>query len=109
VADANLVIVTVNDFEATERIVAALHRAHPDLTILARGHDASQCRALRQLGASAAISENLEASLDLAREALLHERVETSKAERLLARFRDAHYASLDSTSAEESPNPQRF
>lgn len=105
VADANLVIVTVNDFEATESIVASLHRAHPDLTILARGHDASQCQALRRLGASVAISENIEASLDLAREALLHELVETDKTELLLRRFRDDYYASFSSTSVEESPH----
>jgi monovalent cation:proton antiporter-2 (CPA2) family protein len=108
VADARLVIVTVNDFEATESIVAALHRAHPGLSILARGHNASQCQALRQLGARLAISENLEASLDLAREALLHEQVGTDQTEELLHRFRDDYYARLDSTSAEKSPGRQR-
>ena len=106
VADASLVIVTVNDFEATESIVAALHRAHPKLTILARGHTASQCQALRQLGASLAISENLEASLDLAREALLHELVGTDRTEELLRRFREEYYSSFVSGSAEESPRP---
>ena len=40
-ADADLVIVTVDDFEATENIVAALHEAYPDVTILARG---ARCR-----------------------------------------------------------------
>lgn len=93
VADASLVIVTVNDFGAAESIVASLHRAHPDLTILARGHDASQCQALRKLGASLAISENLEASLDLAREALLHELVGADQTEELLRRFRADYYA----------------
>ncbi|MGD8533190.1 MAG: monovalent cation:proton antiporter-2 (CPA2) family protein [Gammaproteobacteria bacterium] len=95
VADASLVIVTVNDFEATESIVAALHRAHPDLTILARGHDASQCQALRKLGASLAISENLEASLDLAREALLHQLVGADQTEEVLRRFRADYYANF--------------
>lgn len=99
VADASLVIVTVNDFEATESIVAALHRAHPDVTILVRGHDASQCRALRQLGAKLAISENLEASLDLAREALLHELVSTNKTETLLRRYREDYLANHDAKS----------
>ena len=99
VADASLVIVTVNDFEATESIVAALHRAHPDVTILVRGHDASQCRALLQLGAKLAISENLEASLDLAREALLHELVGTNKTETLLRRYREDYLANHDAES----------
>ncbi|UCG72553.1 MAG: cation:proton antiporter [Chromatiales bacterium] len=108
VADASLVIVTVNDFEATEDIVAALHRAHPDVTILARGHNASQCQALRQLGARLAISENLEASLDLAREALVHELVGADQTEALLRRFREDYYGNFDVTSAQEPPNAPR-
>jgi voltage-gated potassium channel Kch len=54
VAEASLVIVTLDDFTATENIVAAVHEAQPDLTILARGHNAKQCRTLRKLGASLA-------------------------------------------------------
>lgn len=96
VGEADLVIVTLNDFEASEDIVAALHRAHPDVKILARGHSAKQCRALRQLGASIAISETLEASLDLAREALIHEVVGADRVRALLERFRNDYYAELD-------------
>ncbi len=104
-ADARLVIVTLDDFEATESIVAALHGTHPDLTILARGHNASQCRTLRQLGATFAVAENLEASLDLAREALAHEIGEADKTETLLRRFRQDYYASMDAASAQDPPN----
>ncbi len=108
VADARLVIVTVNDFEATEGIVAALHREYPEVTILARGQTAHQCRVLRQLGARLAISENLEASLDLAREALTHERVSASRTEALLRSFREDYYAQFDNTSTENPPAPPR-
>ena len=104
VADARLVIVTVNDFEATEAIVAALHREYPEVTILARGQTAHQCRVLRQLGARLAISENLEASLDLAREALTHERLSASRTEALLRSFREDYYAQFDNTSTEDPP-----
>jgi monovalent cation:proton antiporter-2 (CPA2) family protein len=106
VADASLVVVTVNDFEATENIVATLHRAHPNVTILARGHNGNQCRALRRLGASLAISENLGASLDLARETLLHELVNVDQAEALLRRFREDYFANHDAESEQESPGP---
>jgi len=99
-ADASLVIVTVNDFAASENIVATLHRAHPDVKILARGHDASQCRALLQLGATLAISENLEASIDLAREALVHELADDERIESLLRRFREDNYAKFNGKSA---------
>jgi monovalent cation:proton antiporter-2 (CPA2) family protein len=106
VADASLVVVTVNDFEATENIVATLHRAHPNVTILARGHNGNQCRALRRLGASLAISVNLGASLDLARETLLHELVNVDQAEALLRRFREDYFANHDAESEQESPGP---
>lgn len=102
VGDACLVIVTVNDFEAAESIVEALHKAYPDVTIFARGEDAGQCEALQQLGARRAVSENLEASLDLAREALEHELIRTPDVEALLARFRRDYYARLNPTSSED-------
>ena len=107
-ADARLVIVTVNDFEATEGIVAALHREYPEVTILARGQTAHQCRVLRQLGASLAISENLEASLDLAREALTHERLSADQTEALLRSFREDYYAQFDTLPPEDPPAPPR-
>jgi monovalent cation:proton antiporter-2 (CPA2) family protein len=108
VADARLVIVTVNDFEAAEHIVAALHRAHPSVSILARGHDARQCQALRQLGARLAISENLEASLDLAREALAHALIDPKQTEALLGRFRKDYYADVDATAAKATQDSGR-
>jgi monovalent cation:proton antiporter-2 (CPA2) family protein len=103
-ADANLVIISINDFEATEAIVAALNRAHPGVTILARGHDAEQCRVLQQLGAGRVVSENLEASLDLAREALFYELGDSRQAEVLLRHFRERYYADVqDSLSQPRS------
>ena len=62
--------------------------------------------ALRRLGASLAISENLGASLDLARETLLHELVNVDQAEALLRRFREDYFANHDAESEQESPGP---
>ena len=97
VADAELVIVTVDDFEATEAIVASLRAAHPHVTIFARGHNAIQCRTLRDLGASLAVSENLEASLELARETLNGRLPGAEQIEALLCRFREEYYANVES------------
>ena len=99
VSDADLVIVTVDDFEATENIVAALHQAYPDVTILARGHDADHCRTLRKLGARIAVSETLEASLELAREVLIRGDSDTVRVEALLRRFHQEHYNNLDAAN----------
>jgi voltage-gated potassium channel Kch len=99
IADARCVIVIIDDFEASESIVAALHEAHPHLEILARGHDATQCRRLRNLGATVAVSENLEASVELARAVLLHEGISASRGETLLRDFRNEYYADVDKIS----------
>ena len=96
IADARCVIVIIDDFEASERIVATLRQAHPHIEILARGHDATQCRRLRDLGATVAVSENLEASVELARAALLHEGVAADQGEALLQAFRAEYYADVD-------------
>ena len=95
-------------FRAAEHLVAGLHSTHPQVTILARGRDAKQCQALQALGARLAISENLEASLDLAREALAHELVAASEIETLLRRFRGEYYANLDNASARQSADAPR-
>jgi len=95
VGDADLVIVTLDDFEATEDVVAAMNQVHPDVTVLVRGHNSEQCRTLQKLGASLVVSENLEASLELAREALLRDDGDANHAESLILRFRDEHYADI--------------
>lgn len=51
--------------------------------LLVRGHNAERCRTLKSLGANLVVSENLEASLGLAREALI-------------LRFRHEHYAGVE-------------
>jgi len=68
--DAGLVIVTLDDFQDTEQVVSLLHRMYPQLSILVRGHDMDHCKRLRASGARIVVSENLEASVALAQEAL---------------------------------------
>ena len=111
IVDAKLVIVTLDDFEAAEEVVAALRQVRPNVTILVRGHNAEQCRTLQKLGASLVVSENLEASLELAREALLRDRGDADEAENLILRFRDEHYSGVEDeepaqTSDRSGANP---
>jgi monovalent cation:proton antiporter-2 (CPA2) family protein len=107
-AEANLVIVTLDDFRATEEIVAALRDIEPDVTIFARGHDAVQCRTLRRLGANLAVSENLEASLELARAALIRDDGDAARAEKMLTRFRQDYYADVGAEEAQTAPVRRR-
>jgi voltage-gated potassium channel Kch len=94
--EAKIVIATLNDFEATEDVVATLHEVHPDITILARAHDSEQCRTLRKLGATLAVSENFETSLELARAALVRDSGSAGSAETLLRQFQADYYAGID-------------
>ncbi len=96
VADAFLVIVSIDDFEATERVVSSLHSAFPDVPVFARGHDLIKCRDLKAHGAHFTVSETLEASAELARAALLHIGAEDSKIELALEHFRSDYYGRIN-------------
>ncbi len=95
ITDAPLVIVSINDFEATERVVASLHSAFPDTPVFARGHDLIRCRELSALGADFTVSETLEASSELARAALLHIGEESPQVEAALEDFRKDYYGRI--------------
>ena len=96
VADALLVIVTIDDFEATERVVSSLHSAFPDVPVFARGHDLVKCRDLKAQGAHFTVSETLEASAELARVALLYIGAEDPEIEFALEHFRNDYYGRIN-------------
>jgi len=93
---AEIIIVTLNDKDASEKIVASLRESHPDKIIYVRGHSLSQCKKLRQLGASGVVSENVEASLELARLALDSVGIDIIKQDALLNDFRKKYHAQID-------------
>ena len=107
VADAQLAIVTLDDFEAAETVVSSLHGEYPDVAILARGQSARQCRRMLDLGAKFAVAENLEASLDLAREVLLKESGDRGRTESLLESFRRKYYEHIDTEADDEARDPK--
>ncbi|MCF6225537.1 MAG: monovalent cation:proton antiporter-2 (CPA2) family protein [Xanthomonadales bacterium] len=99
VGDAGLVIVTVDDFDATEHIITSLHRRFPQLDILARGHNLEHCKQLKRDGAWLVVSENLEASLALAGAALNRLLPDDIENEAAIERFRDTYYAEIKAES----------
>ena len=101
--DTRLVIVTLDDFEATEQAVSTLRQLHPGTVILARGGDLEQCRILHQLGVKVTVSENLSASLELARSALNLLGHESRNSEAILGQFRRQYYAQIETTDASQS------
>lgn len=96
VADARLVIVSVDDTEVTERIVSTMHTAFPEVPVFARGHDLTRCRELKELGAFYIVSETVEASAELAHAALLHIGADNSAVEVALEAFRQDYYGRIN-------------
>ena len=71
VAQAKALIVTIENPPATEEIVRLAHELRKDLIIVARARDARHATELYRLGASDAIPETIEASLQLAETVLV--------------------------------------
>ena len=68
---ARALVVTMDSPKAAERIVEIARKERPDLTIVARARDAAHATRLYELGASDAIPETIEASLQLAEATLV--------------------------------------
>lgn len=69
--DAIAVIVTIGVREPIDEIVAHVHAVRPEVPIIARALDADHARHLYMLGATDAVPETVEASLQLSEAALL--------------------------------------
>ncbi len=95
VSDAALVVVAVDNPDVVEALVIDIRRLHPQLPIFARGHSHSRCLQLLAKGATGVASENLEASLQLARFALRAAGVEEMQGEILLEEYRTHYYRAL--------------
>lgn len=68
---APAVILTMDEPVLTQRLTAKLRRAHPDLPIIARARDLTHATALYRAGASHAVPETLESSLQLSEAVLV--------------------------------------
>ena len=69
--DATAVIFTMDEPVAVQRHIRRLRAARPDLPIIARARDASHAAALYRAGASHAVPETLESSLQLSEAVLV--------------------------------------
>jgi monovalent cation:proton antiporter-2 (CPA2) family protein len=64
-ADAAVLVCTLDNTSSAVRIVSIMNQHYPDIIIHARGYDSYHCDQLIQAGATTAISETLEESLQL--------------------------------------------
>jgi CPA2 family monovalent cation:H+ antiporter-2 len=70
-ASAPAVVLTMDDPVLAQRLVAKLRQAYPDLLIVARARDMDHAAALYRAGASHAVPETLESSLQLSEAVLV--------------------------------------
>ena len=68
---ARALVVTMNDHTASDRLVAAARAERADLLIVVRAHDARHAAHLYALGATDAVPETIEASLQLSEAVLI--------------------------------------
>jgi CPA2 family monovalent cation:H+ antiporter-2 len=68
---ARALVVTMNDRGAVDELVAAAKRERPDLLVVARARDAAHAAHLYAVGATDAVPETIEASLQLAEAVLV--------------------------------------
>jgi len=68
---ARALVVTMDNPEGNEVVVATARELRPDLTIVARARDARHAKRLYELGATDAVPETIEASLQLSEAALV--------------------------------------
>lgn len=64
-------VITIDNHEAVDRMVAAVRSIRSDLTIVARAKDAAHARELYAAGVSVAVPETVEASLQLSEAVLV--------------------------------------
>ena len=106
VARAKSVVVTVNQPHLVERIVVLLRQNFPRLDILARAHDGPHSEALERAGASRAVPETLEASLQLGRAVLTTVGAPLDDVRRIIREVREQHYASIEEVVADTAEVP---
>jgi monovalent cation:proton antiporter-2 (CPA2) family protein len=98
---ARMIVVTLDDPEQIDRLVAQVRQFYPDMPIHARARDRKHCADLITTGATSAVSETLETSLRLTEEILLGSGVEAERASRVIDEFRDDYYSNVVQKVAE--------
>jgi monovalent cation:proton antiporter-2 (CPA2) family protein len=95
-SDVKYLIVTINDVFAAKEVVSMLHDLYPGVIVFARGHSLEQCQQLRSAGASRVVSENVEASLQLASMVLAASDLDENKTDAVIREFRDKYQSQID-------------
>ncbi len=100
-AQARVLVCTLDQALPAVRLVNVMRQHYPDTPIYARGHDSRHCEELSKAGATLALSETLEASLQLGAAVLDFNEIPADTTRHLLDTFRQEYYAQ---SSDEQTP-----
>jgi Kef-type K+ transport system membrane component KefB len=89
---ASVLVITLDKTEPARRLVHIMRHHYPDTPIYARARDRQHTEQLREAGATSAISETLEASLQLGGVVLHASGLVDEDVDRLLQEFRRQYY-----------------
>ena len=89
---AAALVVTLDQREAAERLVAVIRQHFPELPIYVRAIDKKHCEQLRKVGATVVISEMLEVGLQLGGSLLKDQGFSGGKVHALLQKIREGYY-----------------
>lgn len=92
---ADSVIVAVNDIGTSKLIVSSLRQSNPSLVIYARGENSLECAKLLKEGATAVVSDTIEASIELARMGLISLKVDAKESKNILTSYADNYYEKI--------------
>ena len=95
ITNDSTIIITINDFHAAEELVALLKAKVPGAFVLVRGHNASQCQNLLDLGADDVVSENLQTSLELSRLVFESHGIDESEYETTIESYRKSYHQNI--------------
>lgn len=98
--DASGVIITINARDTVDNIVAYVRSIRPDIPIIARARDADHACHLYAIGATEAVPETVEASLQLSQSALLGLGVDPTAASASVQAMRAEFRRSLEQASS---------
>ena len=101
-AKARVLVIAINDPQATRRVVSQARSVRPDLYILARTHFDSDIDDLYTLGAERVISEDFETSIEISAQVLRKMHVPDNVVAGQIAALRAGRYGMLRSMPTDE-------
>ncbi|MFC4346324.1 monovalent cation:proton antiporter-2 (CPA2) family protein [Kordiimonas lipolytica] len=100
---AAMLVITVDDPKASERMIVCAKRECPTLPIFVRTHNNTAAKALRKLGAMHAVPETLEASLSLGAEVARAMNADEADIQTVVTALRSDDYRAI--APEEETPS----